>query len=285
MIVHLYTLCWNEADMLPFFFRHYDPWVDHYFIYDDGSDDGSLEILRAHPKVTVRRFERTVEGAFALSQKELQSHAWKSSREVADWVVITALDEHIFVRGQPMRRYLQRQRLLGVTYVPALGFDTITDALPDGDIRLVDAATRGVPSVGFNKLSLFNPNAIQSAGYTAGRHSAAPTGQLTRPRQNDLLLYHFKHIGYERTRDRQRAEGARLGPVDVKLRLGVQYLWDEDQFRQHWQTMLSDSIDLGSLPRDATEVAKGPFWWTSIGNAELLVQRAWKRLLRFMRIG
>ena len=28
MIVHLYTLCWNEAEMLPYFFRHYDPWVD-----------------------------------------------------------------------------------------------------------------------------------------------------------------------------------------------------------------------------------------------------------------
>ena len=29
--------------MLAFFFRHYDPWVDRYVIYDDGSTDGSLE--------------------------------------------------------------------------------------------------------------------------------------------------------------------------------------------------------------------------------------------------
>ena len=58
-VVHLYTICWDEADMLGFFFRHYDPWVDRYIVYDDGSTDGSLDILRAHPKVELRRFART----------------------------------------------------------------------------------------------------------------------------------------------------------------------------------------------------------------------------------
>jgi len=41
--------------MLPLFFRNYDPWVDQYFIYDDGSTDGSIETLKAHPKVEMRR--------------------------------------------------------------------------------------------------------------------------------------------------------------------------------------------------------------------------------------
>jgi hypothetical protein len=52
-MIHLYTVCWDEADMLGFFFRHYDPWVDRYVIYDDGSTDGSLDILRANPRVEV----------------------------------------------------------------------------------------------------------------------------------------------------------------------------------------------------------------------------------------
>ena len=55
--VHLYAQCWNEAEMLPFFFRHYDGLVDQYFIYDDGSDDGSSELLSIHPKVDARRFQ------------------------------------------------------------------------------------------------------------------------------------------------------------------------------------------------------------------------------------
>ena len=55
LIVHVYAQCWNEAEMLPFFFRHYDGLVDQYFIYDDGSDDGSSELLSIHPKVDAQQ--------------------------------------------------------------------------------------------------------------------------------------------------------------------------------------------------------------------------------------
>jgi len=57
--VHLYTVSWNEQAMLGYFFRHYDRFVDRYVFYDDGSDDGTRERLQAHPRVEVRRFERT----------------------------------------------------------------------------------------------------------------------------------------------------------------------------------------------------------------------------------
>jgi Glycosyl transferase family 2 len=96
-VIHLYTVCWDEADMLGFFFRHYDPWVDRYVIYDDGSTDGSLEILRAHAKVEVRSFSCTEADSFVLSQNALQNEMWKESRGHADWVVITAIDELLWV--------------------------------------------------------------------------------------------------------------------------------------------------------------------------------------------
>ena len=33
--VHLYAQCWNDEFMLPYFFRHYDSFVDRYVIFDD----------------------------------------------------------------------------------------------------------------------------------------------------------------------------------------------------------------------------------------------------------
>ena len=51
MRLHLYALCWNEGRMLPYFFRHYRSLVERFFIFDDGSTDGSLEFLRAQPDV------------------------------------------------------------------------------------------------------------------------------------------------------------------------------------------------------------------------------------------
>ena len=49
MRVHFYALRWNDARRLGFFFRHYNPFVTRYTIFDGGSDDGNLEILRAYP--------------------------------------------------------------------------------------------------------------------------------------------------------------------------------------------------------------------------------------------
>ena len=107
--VHLYTVCWNEAEMLGCFFRHYDPWVDRYVVYDDGSTDGSVDILNAHPRVELRRFDRVEADSFVLSLKRIQDEAWKESRNQADWVVITAIDEHLWVQNRTMKDYLVAQ--------------------------------------------------------------------------------------------------------------------------------------------------------------------------------
>ena len=80
MKIDLYTLCWNDADMLPFFFRHYDRFVTRYFIFDEGSTDASLLILRSHPNVEIHRFVRVDPASFALSEQALSNECWKASR-------------------------------------------------------------------------------------------------------------------------------------------------------------------------------------------------------------
>ncbi|WP_119302988.1 glycosyltransferase family 2 protein [Dongia deserti] len=55
-VIHLYCLCWNEERMLPFFFRHYDDLVARYFVFDNGSTDRSIGMLKQHPKVTLGEF-------------------------------------------------------------------------------------------------------------------------------------------------------------------------------------------------------------------------------------
>src|SRR3569833_807158 len=96
MKIDLYTRCWNDAPMIPFFFRHYDALVRKYIVFDDGSTDNSRELLRANQKVDLRQMP-----AYSDPQSRIASGmtvletSWKESRHEADWVIVTDIDEHL----------------------------------------------------------------------------------------------------------------------------------------------------------------------------------------------
>src|SRR5258708_35037729 len=82
MEVHLYALCWNDADMLPFFFRQYDPIVSRYFLFDDHSSDSSLDLMHTHPNVEVAPLVRSDPDSFAPSELSISNECW----ETQSWV-------------------------------------------------------------------------------------------------------------------------------------------------------------------------------------------------------
>jgi hypothetical protein len=235
MPVHLYTITWNEADMLGFFFRHYDPWVDRYVIHDNGSTDGTLDLLRAHPRVEIRRFERVHADSFVLSHTRLQNQVWKESACTADWVVITAVDEHLHLPDQPVQDYLQDCTRQGVTCIPALGYQMYSREMADPAERLCETRTMGVPFEPFNKLSLFNPSAVSATGYEVGRHLAKPSGRIRWPERDRLLLLHYKCIGYERSWQRDYFLKSGLGPTDLARGYGMHYLQSAAEFQTTWE--------------------------------------------------
>jgi len=79
--IHLYTICWNEADMLKYFFRYYDELVDRYVFFDDGSTDQTLSILENHPKAEVRPLVRlNNKDSYVLAAQQVHNSCWKESR-------------------------------------------------------------------------------------------------------------------------------------------------------------------------------------------------------------
>ncbi len=239
--VWLYALSWNETRMLPFFFRHYDAWVDRYIIYDDGSTDDTLDQLRAHGRVEVRRFTRAIPDSFVESARIWQNEVWKEARNQARWVVLTAVDEHIHHPDMPS--YLRSQAKAGATAMPALGFNMVADTFPPAGTHLATTLRRGMPHVEMNKLSVFDPNGLDETDFAPGRHAAKPTGRVVYPESDELLNLHYKYLDRHYLEARHALLLTGLGTGDLTQNLGFQYQWTKGRMDSHWDSMLRDAID------------------------------------------
>lgn len=86
------TLCYNEMEILPFVRQYWERLgVDKVVVYDNGSNDGSIEYLKELSYVDLRHFDTT--GQNDVVQKELKEKAYKELKDSYDIIVISDMDE------------------------------------------------------------------------------------------------------------------------------------------------------------------------------------------------
>lgn len=222
MIIHLYTFGWNEMRMLPFFFRHYCSFVDRIFFYDDGSTDGTLDLLATMPNVEVRALPMPYPESFSLSVQEWRNQCWKESRGRANWVIVTEVDEHL--HHPTIAGYLKACWTQGATYMPALGYDMVVETFPHADEHLVRTRTIGAPKHPYSKLRIFDPLAIEETNFGIGGHTAAPSGHRVLPLTDEILLLNYKHLGVDYVLPRHAQLAERLRPLDMAKGWGRHFL-------------------------------------------------------------
>ena len=260
MRIDCYTRCWNDGDMLGFLFRHYDPIVQRYIVYDDGSTDNSLDLLRANPRVEIRPMPAysDPDSRVASGLAVLES-CWKESRGVADWVIVTDIDEHL--HHPDLENYLRCCEREGITIVPALGYQMVSEDFPRHGSLLSETLTMGAPWPVMSKMNIFSPNEIEATNFTPGRHTAAPEGNVVAPARDELLLLHYKYLGFERTRRRYQQCLARQGKTDLAMRWGEQYSWSPEQLLEAWNKFTGEAIDISRPDLRPWETHEGPRWW------------------------
>ncbi len=234
--IHLYCLCWNERRMLPYFFRHYDELVDRYFIFDNGSTDGTLEILATHDRVLVESFN-TQGDSFVETERRLSDIMWQRSRGAADWVIVVDVDEHL--NHGDFRSYLGRCRSEGVTFIAATGYEMLSKDFPASDAKLSDSITLGVASSTYSKPCVFDPTQITKTNFAPGRHYADPEGRVVWPKKQELTLLHYKRLGLEYTKSRSIELRAGLRSGDIERFWGFHYLHSAETIEAEFRHMMA----------------------------------------------
>lgn len=266
--------------MLEFFFRHYQPWVERFVFFDDGSTDGSREYLRSKPNVEVRPFRYADPDSFESSRKVVFHHCWKESQGLADWVIVLDVDE--FLYHPSLDEYLRHCEHQGITCIPALGFEMITNTFPGSGESLARSRTRGVPSPWYCKLGMFNPDAMESVAFSGGSHSARMTGRVVLPKRDELLLLHYKKLGLDYLVARSAALETRRISRSRDLARGLSRHWglprkclERQQIELRWQAI--NVTGRGTEPwRDYPHAV----WWRSAHDPSCRSSgwtRFWKR--------
>ena len=172
MILHVYTTTWNERYMMPYFLRHYAEVADHVFVVDDGSDDGTREVVEACPKASLVPYPYE-SGLVEGNKQKLFSRLYrKLSRGTADWVICVDCDEFVYHRD--LRGVLESQAATTHIVKPDVGMILGANEVPDTDGQLYDACPLGFSIKAYAKPCIFRAGA--DVWFGLGQHHVRSRG-------------------------------------------------------------------------------------------------------------
>lgn len=191
MIVHAYILCFNEEATMPFILDYYSKYCDRIILIDNESTDGSLEVAKRYPKVTV--FSWTSNNKYdEFKQTYLKQELYKNySIGLADWVIVVDGDEVIY--GLEDLENLKNNKVL----LPNIeGYHMVSRDFPVYDGGCITSKVQyGIRMPHMDKQSVFSPSADIKFGLgmhtftceTAERNYSFPA----------LKLLHYKYLGLD----------------------------------------------------------------------------------------
>lgn len=217
MKITLITVCKNEADILPFFFRHYEPFVDQFVFFDNESTDDTSRIIAERDDSL-----RIAYNSLGFLKEEvltmIRSHAYQNLALDSDWFLIVDTDE--FLWHPDMRSYLEACLAKGITLPRVKGYNMYSSETPedDGNNLLTDSIRTGIANHMFDKHAVVHRSV--SVNYGWGSHRCNPRGNIKYSDQSDILLLHYRrsYIGKEKPlREYRLARNKRFTPRTVEL--------------------------------------------------------------------
>jgi len=233
MNVECHAVCYNEAQLLPYYIRHYQSFCSKVVIYDNYSNDGS-KVIANKMGAEVRLF-----GNSQLDDREylkIKNNCWKGSK--ADFVIVGDLDE--FVYHPTIKNHLQECKRLGITLPQVEGYNVYSDITPTTEGQIYEQIHTGFYDKNFSKQAIFSPS-IGEINFGFGCHNNKASGV----RGGKLYLLHYRCIGgMQNMINRHRMYAKRMCDFNKRRNLGAHYFRTPQNLHVEWQNNMNKSKEL-----------------------------------------
>ena len=243
--VEVVTFCWNEMQILPWAVDYWRRYADHVTVYDNGSDDDSVEFLLQHGDFISVEQNDTGGKIDDVRLQHLKNNAWKQFRGKADFVVVCDMDEMLIAR----RKAFDRMKEAGGTIASPIWYNLISDHRPPYEPgRLLHTQRSHGVWDRKSKAIIFDPNMIDEVNYLPGAHQCKPTGEVHWYCGADMTVLHVNHglsLGM-RLADYKR-NAARQSAVNLQKGYGIHYNFSEERIRQEWEAARAQVVDFAPV--------------------------------------
>jgi glycosyltransferase involved in cell wall biosynthesis len=240
MTITLYTFCYNEQEMLPYFLNHYSKIVDKIVVYNNESTDSSIDILNSFKGCEIEIRDYITNNEYQEeSLIKLKNNCWKN--EESDYVIVLDIDEILYHPN--LREFLESNP--DYDYFKPMGYDMVGDSVPtDYTKQIYEIIINGAPSTNFCKKALFKRKFVNETNFSYGAHDANYKGKRALNEyisNGDLKLLHYKCIDLEYVITKNKNYSKRRSEYSKKFGLGLHYDFSEKKFTEIYYNLKKNS--------------------------------------------
>jgi hypothetical protein len=206
MKVLVITITHDCSKEIVFFLRHYCSFADQIWAWDDGSMDGTTEILSSTPKVALFPWPHFGSGIGENLFLDFAYEQYPKARGRFDWVIWVDPDEFVY---HPNIRQLLQDSMGKYDVIRAAGFNMTGQGFPPDDGRQIwEILTSGIRAPIYSKPVVFNPNC--EIRWDRGKHHLEKCN-IRATEHSELKLLHYRYLGADYTRLKNAKNYSRCG--------------------------------------------------------------------------